>query len=529
MRDMIAAQSPIAMSCLETGCSKFGVTPGGGGAAGIIIICSGVGGAGAAVGPAPGRADDAMTYIVYSACVAIYNVTFHPLAKFPGPKIRGAFKFPMLWSLFKGSSVRETKAFHDTYGRVVRIAPDHLSFNTARAFKDIYGTRPGKKQLPKDDECDADHARIRKTISYAFSDTALREQEQLLTAHTTHLVQKLKELIKGVDDGRVNMMDYYNFLTFDVIGDLCLGEPFGAIASGEYHEWIVQIFQGLKFWRILRFGNAYPILGYFFKFVMTVVPSIEEMRDSFFKLPRVKVEKRLATETNRKDFVSYILRYNEDDERGMNREEVVDTASILIVGGSETTATILCGLTYYLLVTPRVMQKLQDEIRSTFSSEADIHLRTLTRLPYLDAVVEEALRMYPPASSIFPRRTPSEGDEIDGYYVPGNTSVGVHQFATYRSEKNFTHPDEFIPERWLKDGPEEYRNDDRAAFQPFHLGPRGCIGKNLAYFEIKSTIARLVWNFEMQLCKESKSWINQNVFLVWEKGPLWVQFRERKI
>jgi cytochrome P450 len=109
----------------------------------------------------------------------------------------------------------------------------------------------------------------------------------------------------------------------------------------------------------------------------------------------------------------------------MNREEIVDTASILIVGGSETTATLLCGLTYWLLATPRVMAKLQKEIRDTYTTEEDIHLRTLTKLSYLDAVVEEALRMYPPASSIFPRRTPLEGDVIDGHYVPGDVSADL--------------------------------------------------------------------------------------------------------
>jgi cytochrome P450 len=205
---------------------------------------------------------------------------------------------------------------------VVRIAPDHLSFNTAGAWKDIYGTRIGKKQLQKDEEWfvdhsqpvniiksnDEDHARIRKLVSYAFSETALREQEPLLTEHTSHLVKKLKELTDGPTRGKVNMMDYYNFFTFDVIGDLCLGEPFGAIKSGEYHDWIVQIFQGLKFWRVLRFGNTYPVVGLFFKFLLAVVPSLEEARDSFFKLPKVKVEKRLAIKSDRKDFMSYVSR-----------------------------------------------------------------------------------------------------------------------------------------------------------------------------------------------------------------------------
>lgn len=102
----------------------------------------------------------------YSLCVAVYNVTLHPLAQYPGPLLAGAFKFPYLWSLFKGSSTRETKLLHDKYGGAVRVAPDHLSFNTAQAFRDIYGTRPGKKQLPKDEEWFVDHKEPVNIISW---------------------------------------------------------------------------------------------------------------------------------------------------------------------------------------------------------------------------------------------------------------------------------------------------------------------------------------------------------------------------
>lgn len=158
----------------------------------------------------------------------------------------------------------------------------------------------------RQESSDADHARIRKLVAHAFSDAALREQESLLTGHTSNLMNKLKQITDGPEKGRVNIMDYYNFLTFDVIGDLCLGESFGAIESGEYDTWIVQIFQGLKFWRVLRLGNAYPLIGLFFKLLMATIPSVEAMRDSFFKIPKAKVERRLATKTDRKDFMSYV-------------------------------------------------------------------------------------------------------------------------------------------------------------------------------------------------------------------------------
>ena len=164
-----------------------------------------------------------------------------------------------------------------------------------------------RPHLPTVEESnDEDHARIRKLVAHAFSEAALREQESLLTGHTSKLMNKLGQIADGPEKGRVNMMDYYNFLTFDVIGDLCLGESFGAIDSGKYDTWITQIFQGLKFWRVLRFGNAYPLVGLLFKLLMATVPSVEATRDAFFKIPKAKVEKRLATKTDRKDFMSYV-------------------------------------------------------------------------------------------------------------------------------------------------------------------------------------------------------------------------------
>ena len=153
---------------------------------------------------------------------------------------------------------------------------------------------------------DADHARIRKLIAHAFSESALREQESLLTSHTNHLISRLKDQIDGPLKGKVDMVKWYNFLTFDVTGDLCLGESFRALETGEYHSWINDIFLALKFWRVMRLGNYYPLVGIILRTFMALVPSVEMKRDAFFKLPTTKVEKRLQTNTERKDFMSYV-------------------------------------------------------------------------------------------------------------------------------------------------------------------------------------------------------------------------------
>ncbi|KAI9648501.1 hypothetical protein NHQ30_003136 [Ciborinia camelliae] len=95
----------------------------------------------------------------------------------------------------------------------------------------------------------------------------------------------------------------------------------------------------------------------------------------------------------------------------------------------------------------------------------------------LDVVIEEALRMYPPTPSTLPRRTRPEGEVINGAFIPGHTSVGVNHWAAYHASKNFTDPNTFDPDRWSTSPPDKYKDDAKAAFQPFSMGPRSCLGK----------------------------------------------------
>ena len=96
--------------------------------------------------------------------------------------------------------------------------------------------------------------------------------------------------------------------------------------------------------------------------------------------------------------------------------------SLLIIGGSETTATLLSGVTYYLLTNPEAMRKLTAEIRSSFKSEEDIDFMSVSTLPYLLACLDEALRMYPPVPLGLPRVVPKGGATVSGHFVPEDVS-----------------------------------------------------------------------------------------------------------
>ena len=376
-----------------------------------------------------------LQWALYLCGRIIYNIYWHPLANFPGPKLHVATFLPFYWATWLGNLPMVTKRLHDQYGHVVRINPEQLSFNTAQSWKDIYGHHPGRIQLPKnrdglkDNEQrpsiiatidDASHARIRGLLAPAFSERAMRQQESLITEYIDRLIQRLKAQIQGPMRGEVDLVRWYNFTTFDIIGDLALGQPFGSLESGEYHFWVSNLFRGIKTVVIRGIGEAYPIIGALISCAFRLLPKAGKARRMHREYSKLAMEKRFATETEKKDFMSYILR--QKDEKGISKEEIIVNAGLLIVAGSETTATLLSGATYFLLTNTAALDRVCKEVRSAFQNEGDITFTTVTRLPYLHAVLEESLRLYPPVPITQPRRTLPDGNVIDGHFVPGKVS-----------------------------------------------------------------------------------------------------------
>lgn len=150
-------------------------------------------------------------------------------------------------------------------------------------------------------------------------------------------------------------------------------------------------------------------------------------------------------------------------------------AGLLIIAGSETTATLLSGAMFLLLTHPEALAKLTDEVRSSFSSDGEITLLSVGNLSYMLACLNESLRQYPPVASGLPRLSPKGGALVDGRFVAEGTQVAVWQWAISHNPDHWTKPMEFHPERFL--GDPEFKDDKLDAMQPFSVGPRNCIGR----------------------------------------------------
>lgn len=469
-------------------------------------------------------------FFAYRATLAIYNITFHPLAKYPGPKLYAATR--ITWSLvvIGGKSAFRLTELHKKYGDVVRISPNELSYTDSKVWKEVYGSqKTGHGQMQKDPlhyqkhdrtpslhvSSDADHTRMRRLISHAFSDKALRAQEPIMQQYSDLLMMRLHEVAKT--GSSTNIKQWYHWTLFDLFGDLCYGESFGCLRESKSHPWIDIIGESIQAFYYIGLSRRVPGLQ---KLLLSMMPKKKVEQAAWHtKFSSDLADKRMAMVTDRPDFMSFILKYN--DEKGLSVPEIRSNSNVLIPGGSETTGTFLTGTTWYLLKNPMIYKTLAEEIRGSFKTSEDITITNLLSLKYLNAVVEEGLRIYPPVPSNMPRSIPEEGAMICGKWVPGGTSVCVAPYPMFHSPSNFAEPDSFIPERWLNDP--RFSSDDKAAFQPFSSGPRNCIGKSLAYAEMRLVLAKLLWNFDLELDPESDSWFPHEMVVIWNSPALHVK------
>lgn len=366
----------------------------------------------------------------------VYNVFFHALAKYPGPVTMAATRLPYMRMILAGKSAQSVRTLHEMYGDVVRVAPDELSFIDGDAWKAIYGTRPGHGQKPKDRRFypptagglpsillsdDADHSRFRRLLSHAFSDSSLRGQEPTINKYVDLLIQRLRE---SANNGKkaLDMVSWYNFTTFDIIGDLAFGEPFDCLKNSTYHQWVSIVFSHVNLGAYTNVARRFP--GSELIRPLITPKRVMEQRNLHMRLTLEKVKGRLTKSNERPDFYGNILKH-QGTEKEFSFGEMVTNANTLIIAGSETTATLLSGVTYLLLTNPRVLLKLQHEVRGAFQTDKEITLESCNKLEYIHAVLTEALRVYPPVAVGLPRIVDAQGDMVAGHWVPGGVGTNL--------------------------------------------------------------------------------------------------------
>ncbi|KAF7536019.1 hypothetical protein G7054_g4869 [Neopestalotiopsis clavispora] len=484
--------------------------------------------------------------VIALTAISIYRIWFHPLSVFPGPKHLAVTNFSEQWnSHIRGTWTREVAKLHRRYGPIVRIGPNRIALDGSIGWPQVFAHKTGMPEFTKSPDfifkgdshsmigssSTETHRRQRRTLAHAFSDAALKEQETVITKYIDLLLDQIGK--KTESGAAVNIVDWLNFTTFDIIGDLTFSDPFHSLEGGVYNAFVRNFFKGIRGQSRKRLMEFYPILKpiVYLLFGKEDLVIEEETREMGMSKAQSRMALGAEPKDGRRDFSSYMLAKDRDGEKKMSDLEVIVNSPILIGAGSETTATALSGFFFYVGSNPIVYERLTREIREAFNDEGEINMNSAGRLEYLHAVLEETLRVYPPASETPPRISP--GAYINDKWIPKGTYCSVYQWATFRNPDNFANPDSFVPERWLTPSHQLYdpiyANDNKSVFKPFSFGSRDCIGKNLAYSEMRVVAARILFRFDFKLAPGQERWHDsQQAFLVWSKGPLNIHLEPRK-
>lgn len=368
-----------------------------------------------------------------AACGAAYNVFFHPLRRFPGPTTWIAMPWVRNLYHIRGQADRAVVRLHERLGPVVRVAPDTLSFISAAAWKDIYGT--GHAELPKHiykgtgmeerpniiTAHPRDHHRFRKAMQPAFTNDAISREEPLIMSYVDMLIDNLRRIARspeGEKEGSystVNMAKWYTMTTFDIFGDLCYGESFKGLETQSEHPWI----QSMGVLKMLVPLLVFPYVSALLPYLLLSAKQRGSLTDHQSRSYGLTMKRIANKDVHPKhDFMTFMLRDRSKDD-GLTDHELASNSDIIISAGSETTSTALTGVTYFLARNPDALARCQAEVRGRFDREEDITFQGTSQLPYLLACIDEALRLYPPVPTALIRRTlPGRPMLIDGHLLP---------------------------------------------------------------------------------------------------------------
>ncbi|KAK8131617.1 cytochrome P450 4A5 [Apiospora sp. TS-2023a] len=423
---------------------------------------------------------------------------------------------------------------HKKHGPFVRFGPNRVSVNTAEGLAKIYGikanTQKSKYYHVFNDVFKGDsslttvdqelHARKKRVVSSALSESSVRAMEGIVLRNIRKFTEHLTDLPsdpssdpnerKGWGSPR-NMTDWADYLSFDIMGDICFSGPFEMLDKPD-NRYVLEV--------LPKGVNGLNMSGWMpgilrLKIGNILFAKLNKAMKRYEAFANKQSTKRLAMDPaiQTGDVYSHLLTANlkcrDKGERALfTPTDLVGESSLLITGGSDTTATAISTTFFYLLHNPETYEKLKREVRPLFTDVEEIRGGAkLTSCRWLRACIDEAMRMSPGVPGLLPREVLAPGVEIAGRLFPPGVDLGVAHYAIHHSEDIY--PDSFAyrPQRWLSepgDGETHDEADRRVAlahsgFCPFSIGPRGCVGKGMAMKELMVTIARVVWLYDMRL------------------------------
>jgi benzoate 4-monooxygenase len=443
-------------------------------------------------------------------------------------------QFSNLWLVLQarlGHRYLSVHKLHAKYGTFVRIAPNHISIASDLAIPLVYGHGNG---FLKSDYYDAfvsirrglfntrdraDHTRKRKIIAHTFSTKSISQFEEYMQANLGTFSSQWDKLADSAPGGfaKLDCLTWFNFLAFDIIGDLAFGRPFGMLARGRDEVEILRELGGKITYEpavevLNRRGEVSGTLGC----LPALKPYAAYLPDKFFSQGAEAVENLAGmaiaavasrldgkdANSERVDLLARLMEGKDDNGQKLGREELTAEALTQLIAGSDTTSNTSCALLYWVLKTPGVLQKLQAELDANIPKGTEIPTFAMVKdLKYLKNVINETMRIHSTSSLGLPRVVPpGPGVDILGKHFPAGSILSVPSYTVHHSHEVWgADADEFNPDRW-----DSLTERQKNAFIPFSYGPRSCVGRNVAEMELALIVGTVGWRWDFQLLQKGE-------------------------
>ncbi|TRX92247.1 hypothetical protein FHL15_006862 [Xylaria flabelliformis] len=468
-----------------------------------------------------------VAYYVYP-----YFITYSQIRDIPAPFPAQFTNWWLLYACRRGKRYLIVDEVHKKLGPIVRIQPHHVSVADDEAIPIIYGHGNGflksefydafvsiKRGLFNTRDR-AEHTRKRKLVSHTFAPKSVSQFEPYIAENLETFVNRWDELAekspRADKTAHVDCLKWFNYVAFDTIGDLAFGAPFGMLKAGAD---IAEVRTSLNAPPIYapaveilnRRGEVSAALGCY----PWIKPYAKWLPDPFFSkgltavenlagiaIARVKDRLDNPPDINRKDLLARLQEGRDEKGEPLGFQELTAEALTQLIAGSDTTSNTSCALLYYVARTPGVLKKLQEELDAAIPNNSTKvpDYESVRNLPYLEAVINETLRIHSTSGIGLPRQIPADspGIELHGHYFPPGTVLSVPTYTIHHSKDIWgADADEFRPERWAEATPRQ-----RNAFIPFSYGPRSCVGRNVAEMEMKMIAATWLRRYDIFLRQE---------------------------
>ncbi|KAF7914358.1 uncharacterized protein EAF01_000764 [Botrytis porri] len=471
-----------------------------------------------------------LTTIILTTIRRLY---FSPLSHIPGPARFALTKLFIANEYRLGQTSLTIEALHKQYkSDIVRIGPNEVSIINADAVAKVFSGKYPRGTFYEIGAINGEvnvnttrdygkHTPWRRIWEKGFVSSAIKEYNTRVEIH----VEKMIQILFEADGKEVNVSKAMDDLTFDIMADLSFSKHAGLQDGTGDNSYMSYVHKYMSFGVIIAsLRNIAQLLVY--------MPETTDIR-TFREKGEAMLMERQEHGSNYRDIFSYLLSADPDGGEKFTQKELNSNANLIIIAGSDTTSSTLTQALRALAKEPGILSKLQreiDELCSVMSKDKEITIDSIRNLEYLNAVVDEVLRLYNPIPSGPHATTYPQGIEVGGIHIPGNVQVEMSHLVLMTDERYFPQGKSFIPERWTNERPELMR--DRRAYIPFGYGVHSCVGKTLALHELRLVIARIVRTFDIQFGHSHDDVLFESEwkdYMAVEIGDLWVRFLPRRL